>query len=88
LVLAGVSCFQVASLRGFVVSASGVIPNHKWNVKDWACIVGAVMALLWGVYIWPTPYQHYKSGSKNYRVNRFNDAAYVLDEDGWSKVSK
>jgi len=51
--------------------------------KRIACIVAAIFAALWLVFVWPTPYRYFKSGSTNYRVNRFTGDTEHLTGSGW-----
>jgi hypothetical protein len=42
-----------------------------------------IAGLLWAVYVWPTPWSHYKQGSMNLRVNRFTGKTQHLAPSGW-----
>ena len=41
--------------------------------------------LLWAVFVWPTPWNHYKQGSTNLRVNRFTGRTELLERNGWQE---
>ena len=47
-------------------------------------IVIGIALSLWAVYVWPTPWNHYKRGSNNLRVNRFTGKTQVLSDYGWA----
>ncbi len=50
---------------------------------NWPRVLAVAGALIFALFIWPTPYSHYKSGSTNYRVNRFTGSTERLTGAGW-----
>ena len=46
-------------------------------------VATVLLLLLFAGYVWPTRYEHYKAGSVNIRVNRFNGATDKLTVAGW-----
>lgn len=49
-------------------------------------VIGAgvfALILLFGYYVWPTPWERVKSGRWEYRVHRVNGTVEWLAEDGW-----
>jgi hypothetical protein len=46
-------------------------------------VAAALAAVIFAGFVWPTPYQHYKSGSLNLRVNRFTGTTQRLTVHGW-----
>lgn len=42
-----------------------------------------IFALFWLVFVWPTPWRYFKSGSTNLRVHRITGTTERLTTDGW-----
>ena len=45
-----------------------------------------VLILLFGWFVWPTPYAYTKDGEDLYRVNRFSGVKEISGGDGWQRV--
>lgn len=43
----------------------------------------AALAVLFAVYVWPTPYNYFQSGTHTFRVNRFTGETKMLSYEGW-----
>lgn len=54
------------------------------NRKPVVVVAAVVLVALFLVFVWPTPYQYFKSGSVNLRSNRITGSVQVLRESGWS----
>jgi hypothetical protein len=55
-------------------------------LKPWQWCLVAAIAVLFFLFVWPTPYQIYKHPKGTaYRVNRFNGVMEVSTENGWKR---
>lgn len=47
-------------------------------------VVIGIGVSLWAVYVWPTPWRYYKTGTTNLRVKRLTGKTQVLHLNGWT----
>jgi hypothetical protein len=51
----------------------------------WGALLG--LAFGWFLFVWPTPWVYFKSGSENLRVNRFDGQTEILTRWGWARMA-
>lgn len=51
----------------------------------WVALLG--FAFGWLLFVWPTPWDYFKSGAENLRVNRFDGQTEILTRRGWTRIA-